>query len=49
MQGKFAMPETCGNWLGLVHSYVYNARQTPEIYSRYRLTQWISNLSVSFD
>ena len=26
------MPETCENWLGLVNSRVYNARQTREIY-----------------
>ena len=43
------MPETCENWLGLVNSYVYNARQAPEIYSRYRITQWISKLSGNFD
>ena len=28
---QFAMPETCENWLGLVHSWVYYARQTPKI------------------
>ena len=26
------MPKTCENWLGLVNSYVYCARQTHEIY-----------------
>ena len=26
------MPETCDNWLGLVKSCIYDARQTCEIY-----------------
>ena len=26
------MAETCENWLGLVHSYIYYAYQTCEIY-----------------
>ena len=30
--GRFAMPETCENWLGLVNSCVYYARQTCEIF-----------------
>ena len=30
--GKFAMPETCENWLDHVNNCVYYARQTREIY-----------------